>query len=500
LVKHQNVFLTTDNIEIVIADNCSEDHTLEVVKKYSDKYSEKVMYFRNEINIGADKNLEKALSFATGSFLKLHNDNLLLKKGALAKITDIIIKNIEEKPLIFFPNGNADVREAVCRDLNEFVSHVSYFSTWIGGFGIWQEDLKKIPDFSRNYKLQLVQADVLFQFMAMKKKCAVYNENYFICMPAGNKIPYNIAEIFGQNYLSLYKKYLNSGLLEKKVFEKEKKRVLINHIIPHYFKFKKSGFFCFMKDYKHNWYFYPAIIFSPLLIIKSKFKKIRNTFGIAKFFCFSCTSLARRLFSSVFKIPLKLFNRFLWRIRNPHNETFPTHIFDHKKVSVGKRTYGELTVHMYGNPDEQLVIGNYVSIASNVIFLLGGNHSYESFSTYPFLVKLLEQKYEAATKGAVIVEDDVWIGTNSLILSGVKLGKGSVIAAGSIVTKDVPAYGIVGGNPAKLIKYRFEQEVISELFNLDFSRLNDEILIANKDILYQKLTKNNVKSIVDKLR
>ena len=257
-----------------------------------------------------------------------------------------------------------------------------------------------------------------------------------------------------------------------------------------------------MKDYKYDCFFYLSLIFCPALIIKNKLSGlIRRIFSIVSLLWVNfCNKLLNKYGSYENNIFYKIYKKILWKIKNTHNETTLINTFDQNKVTVGKRTYGALNVHMFGHSDEKLSIGNYVSIAQGVIFLLGGNHPYEGFSTYPFLVKLLGQKFEAKTKGPITVEDDVWIGINSLILSGVKIGKGSIIAAGSVITKDVPPYSIVGGNPARVIKYRFEKEVITELSGLDFSKLDDETLITNKDILYQKLNKNNVKSIVDKLR
>jgi len=197
---------------------------------------------------------------------------------------------------------------------------------------------------------------------------------------------------------------------------------------------------------------------------------------------------------------LKLFltdkNKYNWTIINAHNQTTPNNKFDQSKVTVGKNTYGKLNVYTFGNSNEKLDIGNYVSIADNVTFLLGGNHPSSGISTYPFNVKIFGEETEATTKGPIIVEDDVWIGLNCLILSGVKINQGAVIAAGSVVVKDVPAYSIVGGNPAKIIKYRFEKEVISELLKLDFSKLDNKTLIKNRALLYESLNKDNIKSII----
>ena len=83
---------------------------------------------------------------------------------------------------------------------------------------------------------------------------------------------------------------------------------------------------------------------------------------------------------------------------------------------------------------------------------------------------------EATSKGKIEISDDVWIGTNALILSGVHIGKGAVVAAGSVVTKDVPPFAIVGGVPAKVIKYRFPDDIIACLMKCDYSNISDDMI------------------------
>jgi acetyltransferase-like isoleucine patch superfamily enzyme len=189
-----------------------------------------------------------------------------------------------------------------------------------------------------------------------------------------------------------------------------------------------------------------------------------------------------------------------WRLLNPHNETtlVLSGVIDLNKICVGRKTYGKLSLWGFGNLDESLTVGSFVSIAEDVRFLLGGNHEYQGFSTFPFLAKYFATN-EATTKGAIVVGDDVWIGYNSVILSGVTIGQGAIVAAGSIVTRNVAPYSIVGGNPAKLIKYRFDQAIIDELCNFNFSLLTDEAILRNKEILYEKLDSENVSLILKKL-
>ncbi|XTR37214.1 CatB-related O-acetyltransferase [Paraclostridium tenue] len=188
-----------------------------------------------------------------------------------------------------------------------------------------------------------------------------------------------------------------------------------------------------------------------------------------------------------------------WRKINSHNFTTVKGIFDINKVTVGKMTYGALVIYHYGDKKESLKIGNYVSIASGVKFILGGNHYYNTFSTYPFKVNVYGEKVEAYSNGAIIVNDDVWIGTDSTIMSGVEIGQGAVIAAGSVVVKSVPPYSIVGGNPAKVIKYRFNEELINELVKVDFSKVEVNFIKQNIEDLYKPIDNRHLKSIINKL-
>ncbi len=198
----------------------------------------------------------------------------------------------------------------------------------------------------------------------------------------------------------------------------------------------------------------------------------------------------------------------IWKNHNHHNGTFLnecnyTNLFierikKNNLISVGKMTYGGLNVYSSNCEDEKLVIGDYCSIASNAIFILSGEHPYSCASTYPFKVKCFNHKYEATSKGPIIVEDDVWIGDRAMILSGVHIHQGAIVAAGSIVVKDVEAYSIVGGVPARHIKYRFSQAIITQLKKIDWGKIevNNEI----ENILTTDITEKNVKHIVDQLQ
>lgn len=179
-----------------------------------------------------------------------------------------------------------------------------------------------------------------------------------------------------------------------------------------------------------------------------------------------------------------------WRKENAHNFTTIAFEVDLKKVIVGNGTYGELTVYNNGT-DSVVKIGNYCSIGPNVAFLVGAEHEMGHISTYPFKTMILNEGTETKSKGDIILDDDVWVGYGSIILSGVHIGQGAVIAAGSVVSKDVPPYAIIGGAPARVIRYRFDSAKIKRLLNLDFGKLDKELIYKHSELLYCKLENIN---------
>lgn len=191
-------------------------------------------------------------------------------------------------------------------------------------------------------------------------------------------------------------------------------------------------------------------------------------------------------------------HRIQWRKRNSHNQTNASTFFPLKKVIVGKYTYGELHIQCYGENNEALEIGNYVSIARDVWFVLGGNHHYQRFTNYIFQYMFVSTDIiESYSKGKITVKDDVWIGMQALILSGVTIGQGAVVAARAVVTKDVPPYAIVAGNPAKIIKYRFDEETINKLIRIDFSKLNPSLVLKNKELYLQEDKINEIINLIE---
>lgn len=138
---------------------------------------------------------------------------------------------------------------------------------------------------------------------------------------------------------------------------------------------------------------------------------------------------------------------------------------------IGGHTYGKPVLRWWGEK-ARLIIGRYCSIADGTTIFLGGNHRTDWVTTYPFSA-LAGRWPEAksivghpATKGDVVIGNDVWLGGQCVIMSGVTIGDGAVVAARAVVTKDVAPYAIVGGNPAKVIGSRFPPEQVARLLAL----------------------------------
>ena len=121
---------------------------------------------------------------------------------------------------------------------------------------------------------------------------------------------------------------------------------------------------------------------------------------------------------------------------------------------------------------DKLIIGKFCMIASDVTFIMNGaNHLTDAISTYPFAIfgdgwEAAMEDREYPRKGDIMIGNDVWIGYNATIMAGVNIGDGAIIAANAMVVKDVQPYTIVGGNPAREIKRRFDEETIEKLLDL----------------------------------
>ena len=140
----------------------------------------------------------------------------------------------------------------------------------------------------------------------------------------------------------------------------------------------------------------------------------------------------------------------------------------HIMATLGNMSYMAGTDFHYNLPQKtHVLIGNYCQIAHDTVIEIGQNHIFSGVSPYPFDQVLGEENTFAhrapVNKQQLVIGHDVWIGSGVRIIKAVKIGNGAIIGSGSVVTKDVPPYAIVGGNPAKIIRYRFSSEIIEAL-------------------------------------
>ena len=160
---------------------------------------------------------------------------------------------------------------------------------------------------------------------------------------------------------------------------------------------------------------------------------------------------------------------------------------------IGEHSYGMPDVHVYKGSEAKVVIRKYCSIAPDVTFITGGIHPVDWVSTYPFRANWrlpgAEEDGMPATKGDIIVDNDVWIGTHTIVLSGVTIGDGTVICSGAVVTKDVPPYSIAGGVPAAVIKRRFSQREIEALEKIRWWEWDHEKILKNVHLLSEPQVK-----------
>lgn len=141
---------------------------------------------------------------------------------------------------------------------------------------------------------------------------------------------------------------------------------------------------------------------------------------------------------------------------------------DHR-ISIGEYTYGvsNQTVFLV-RANDRVTIGKYCSFAPGVRIFPSGEHNFKLASTFPFYANMMNKGVDRDTysKGEIVIGNDVWVGANVLILSGVRVGDGAVLAAGSIVVNNVEPYAIVSGVPATTLQYRFKSEIIQDLLQI----------------------------------
>jgi chloramphenicol O-acetyltransferase type B len=157
------------------------------------------------------------------------------------------------------------------------------------------------------------------------------------------------------------------------------------------------------------------------------------------------------------------------------------------RMTVGRHTYGLPVIKTYVHDSTRLVVGAYSALSETAIVMLGGEHAVDRVTTFPLRISLKlpgagEDGIPVRT-GDTVIGSDVWVTQRTFIRSGVRIGDGAIVAAGAIVIDDVPAYAIVGGNPAKVIRYRFSPEQIEALLEIRWWDWPDELVVEATPLL-----------------
>lgn len=157
-------------------------------------------------------------------------------------------------------------------------------------------------------------------------------------------------------------------------------------------------------------------------------------------------------------------------------------------VSIGRHTYG-LGARNFVRPSPQaaISIGHYCSFGPDVLIFGQADHPTDLVSTYPFRAMIFTRGApgaDATTRGPVRIGSDVWVGARAIILSGVSIGDGAVIAAGAVVARDVAPYAVVAGSPARQVKRRLPDDQVTALLAIRWWDWPDEKLALFQDLLY----------------
>ena len=167
------------------------------------------------------------------------------------------------------------------------------------------------------------------------------------------------------------------------------------------------------------------------------------------------------------------------------------------RVVMGQGTYGVPRVETYAHDDTRLIVGAYTSIAKRATFILGGNHPADRVTTFP--LRIMRGLPGAGSdgypysKGDIQVGSDVWIGYGAMVLSGVTIGDGAMVAARSLVSADVPPFAIVAGTPARVLRYRHTPEQCAALREISWWNWPKERI----DAAVERLTSPDIDSFIE---
>jgi len=270
----------SESCEVIISDNNSTDNTREIGEYFSEKY-DNIRYYCNETNIGVDRNFLKLLNYGQGKYLKLHNDRACFYEDKLNELVEYLA-NVNHS-VVFILNEHTGLQEkgvVECKNFNEFVRIVSYWSTWMSGIIFKNREYKNLENKDRAIESFLVQTDIMLRLVSKSSKSLIINKKIIYEQDVPSKGGYNFFEVFTRNYLSLYDDYLKNGLLNFNTYKTEKVKLLKKFIFPWYKRLIWEN----SKKYRYNgnkdtnkiilkYFGYKSLVFMlPVYIIMSVLK------------------------------------------------------------------------------------------------------------------------------------------------------------------------------------------------------------------------------------
>ena len=277
-LTNQAVFQNTRDVEIVISDNFSTDETPSVISAFQKKYPDKISARRQASLIEPSSNFAEVLEAGRGLLRKLHNDTLRVHNGFLEECLNLIREYQSTKPLIFFINGRHFQRNpgrlTPCRDLDAFLGRVSFYSGWIGGFSLWDEDVSAYAPVFRAAAHHFAQTEILFRAISDGREALVYNPEFAQVgydapkgSPEGVHKPHSTKEalrtVFFGEYTPLFRGAAARGQISAKVERREMLRFCLVHYVPTYHRLSgkkfSRDFYCdfqFLKSYLPALYYH----------------------------------------------------------------------------------------------------------------------------------------------------------------------------------------------------------------------------------------------------
>ncbi len=470
-----------EQIEIIISDNCSQDNTQQIVEEFCETVP--FTYLRNTENIGPDGNFLQCLRKATGKYVWLLGDDDYLQTENIPLLLRIL--KDEEAGLVHIDTGNKNKPYTIYDDIDTFLSQIGIMITFMSG-NIFLRDAAIQIDYTPYEKTNLLQVPMyLSAALSARRNIIMHLPFYDAAIMTDSNGGYNLIRVFVVNLSKIMDEYEEKGISPHTVMMV--RNSMSDFIAPYVYNFmilrRKSNF-----ELDGGWnilrlyigmprlaFSIAKMLFSPRLILHVLTKKLCKLKEVL------CRVIGR---SSLWLCPVRPYERikvtcnliasYRFSYRTPtHVRCYierPFYIIGAKYIRLGHNfcTRPGLRIECLKQSDhdpvliigdnvsvnfnihigviDRIEIGNNVLIGSNILITdhSHGHTSREDLDTPP-------NQRPIVSKGPVIIEDNVWIGENVSILQNVRIGHNSIIGANAVVTKDVPPYSKVIGNPMQII-------------------------------------------------